>query len=210
MTSSYTLGNNPGTVSTGLLVQAQQDEALAWVRLVNLYSPLIFYWCRKAGLQAHDAEDVTQNVFLVVRFRMTSFERDRKKGSFRGWLRTITRNKIGDFIRSQRKCPMKLMPASDWVIPIEEEISSRSGLFDQLPPPRELSSEKHILFHRILGLIQTEFTETTWKAFLRVVVDHVSPKEVARELGLSLNAIYLAKSRVLRRIRDEFHEEIPH
>jgi RNA polymerase sigma-70 factor (ECF subfamily) len=141
---------------------------------------------------------------------MPSFQRERSDGSFRGWLRTITRNKIGDHIRSTRDRPAQfLSPSHGGNFYRNHRLPRPLEWHEEEPRFEELQTEKHILFHRILELIQTEFTPPTWKAFLRLVVDNVPPKEVASELGLSLNAIYLAKSRVLRRIRDEFGREIP-
>ena len=85
--------------SRSLLERVRADDAAAWDRLVNLYAPLVFYWCRGADLQEEDAADVLQEVFLAVATRLSSFHKDRPGDTFRGWLRVITQHKILDLFR---------------------------------------------------------------------------------------------------------------
>ena len=92
-------GNAPGSTSTSLLDRVKAGEAEAWERLADLYGPLVYGWCRQSGLQAEDAADVGQEVFGAVLARVERFRRDRPGDSFRGWLWTITRNKIRDHFR---------------------------------------------------------------------------------------------------------------
>jgi RNA polymerase sigma-70 factor (ECF subfamily) len=89
----------PGSTSTGLLQRVQAKDPDAWTRLVNLYGPLVYHWCRQANLKAEDAVDVVQETFLAVSNHIDSFRRDRPGDSFRGWLWTVTRNKIQDHFR---------------------------------------------------------------------------------------------------------------
>jgi len=89
-------GQAPQTSST-LLCRIQEQDAEAWKRFVDLYTPLVSRWCQAAGLQAADGEDIRQNVFQAVSRAVGSFHHDAERGSFRGWLKAITRNKIRDF-----------------------------------------------------------------------------------------------------------------
>ena len=177
-----------------------QDKA-AWDRLVLLYSPLILYWCRRAGLQSADSLDVGQEVFQAVWRGVSTFRREQPGESFRGWLRIIARSKIADWRRCQQA---KAMAVGG---------SDALTLTQQVPAP-ELTdaeieadsdrTEAALISHRAAALIQSEFQETTWLAFRAIVMDGRKPSEVAEELGVSANAIYLAKARVLKRLREEF------
>lgn len=165
-----------------------------------LYAPLIQFWCCQLGLQASDADDIVQEVLLTVAARVGDFQRNRAEGSFRGWLRTITRHKLGDFIRADGRRqrtwdeltpPQTLVPAAR---PAEE------------PEGQTLDNETRLIFNRVLELIHSRFEDSTWRAFLRVVKDGAAPRDVAQELNMSVESVYQAKSRVLRRIRHELRE----
>jgi RNA polymerase sigma-70 factor (ECF subfamily) len=157
---------------------------------VRLTSPLVHRWCRRAGVPAVDALDIGQEVYWSVVARLGSFRRDRPGDSFCGWLRKITQNKICDYWRRQ-----KAQRQADGVCwPPEED--SEDG--------PDLAEERRLLFQRAVELIRTEFEEKTWQAFWRVEIDEQSPAEAAADLGMSVNAVYLAKSRVRKRLREEF------
>ena len=197
-------GASPGTVSSGLLRDVQEDRPDAWSRLVRLYAPLVYYWCRQAGLQLSDAEDVTQEVFRAVAARVKTFRRDREGDTFRGWLRTITRHKLGDHFRSARQRPAAAGGTGARLrleqLAAEEHDTSDSDAFTP--------AETRLLFQRVLELIGAEFEEKSRRAFTRVVMDGAKPSDVAAELGMSLNAVYLAKSRIMRRVREALAEEV--
>jgi RNA polymerase sigma-70 factor, ECF subfamily len=193
---------NPGTISSGLLGEVKTNGSDGWSRMTGLYAPLVYYWSVRRGLQPADAEDVVQEVFRTVAARVGGFWRDRERGSFRGWLRAITHNKIGDFVRIQRRRAELRCDSCDdryW-----SQIAARESKEEE----REalVREETRVLCSRVLELIRSEFEERTVVAFRRVVVDEVSPECVAEELGMSVNSVYLAKSRVLRRVRDEFRD----
>ena len=189
---------HPGTISSSLLGGIKDSQEDAWRRVSLLYAPLIYLWCRQNGIQSSDCDDLVQEVLRAVVSRVGEFERTRAEGSFRGWLRTITRNKIGDFIRVNRRRQQ-----------LFDEMASLTG-----PSPSAaagsakdaVKEETRLVFNQVLELIRTTFEEATWRAFLRVVMDGASPREVAQELGISVESVYQAKSRVLRRIRDELRE----
>ncbi len=166
-----------------------------------LYAPLIYFWCRQLGLQDSDADDVVQEVLLAVAARVGEFQRTRAEGSFRGWLRTITRHKLGDFIRADSRRQR-----------IIDEAKLPSGLLTaaqsaaEEPDGEARDNETRLIFNRVLELIRTRFEDSTWRAFLRVVMDGAAPRDVAEELNLSVESVYQAKSRILRVIRDELHD----
>src|SRR5579871_3849706 len=93
----------PESTSLSLLERIKAHDQAAWERMVGLYSPLVYLWCRQAGLQAADAADVGQEVIHTVARKITRFRRDRPSATFRGWLRTMTRHKVVDHVRRQRR-----------------------------------------------------------------------------------------------------------
>jgi RNA polymerase sigma-70 factor (ECF subfamily) len=188
-----------GSVSTSLLLRVQTCDPAAWERLVSLYSPLVYRWCRQRGLQSADAADIGQEVFRAVARKIADFRRERPGDTFRGWLRTITRNKIRDHLRRQQ-------PGATGVGGSEAQrqllqLPSEDGEADD---PAAEASEAALVYRRALKLLRQEFEERTWQAFWRVAVGDLAPAEVAAELGMTVNAVYLAKSRILRRLREEF------
>ena len=92
----------PGSTSSGLLHRVKAGQAEAWGRLIDIYAPLIYDWCRHSGLQSQDAADVGQEVFATVARRIAEFRKEQPTSSFRGWLWTVTRNKIRDHFRGGR------------------------------------------------------------------------------------------------------------
>jgi RNA polymerase sigma-70 factor (ECF subfamily) len=187
---SVPLYRGDGEPSSSLLVLARGGDPWAWDRLVRLTSPLVHRWCRCGRVPEADIADVGQEVYWSVVARLRAFRRDRPGDSFRGWLRTITHSKICDYWRRQKA--QRAAEAGPW--PPEEEAEDGA----------DLSAERRLLFQRAVELIQAEFEERTWLAFWRVEIDELAPTEAAAELGMSVNAVYLAKSRVRKRLRDEF------
>lgn len=180
--------------STGWLERVRSGEPSAWQAFVRLYGPLIYHWCQRCGLQVADAADVGQDVFRAVLIALPQFQRE-ADGSFRGWLRVITRNKVRDFLREQTRVPGAGGDTGD-------QLASVAA--DPVPGEGIDPDEERILYRRALELVLTEHREETRQAFLRVVIDRQDPSAVASDLGLTVNAIYLAKSRILRRLREEF------
>jgi RNA polymerase sigma-70 factor (ECF subfamily) len=172
------------------------DEA-AWQRLVDIYTPLIRGWLRRYATLQQDADDVVQEVLAVVVRRLPEFHREPRTGAFRRWLRTITVNCLRDFWRSQR-----LRPAATGD-------SNVAQMLDQLADPESALSRQWDQEHdqhvtsRLLELIKPKFEPSTWQAFQRVALDGVSPDQAAAELGITTNAVFIAKSRVLARLRQE-------
>lgn len=183
--------------STGLLNGAKAQDPTAWKRLVSLYAPLVYAWCRSAGLRAQDAEDVGQNVFRAVARRLCDFHHDRPGDTFRGWLRQITRRKIQDFFREQpeEKCGLPAREPGELDPRLDEPSTTNHDA---------TKAERRLVLLRAIELVRKKFRDHTWQAFWRVVVEGASPSDVARELGKSVNSIHLAVSRVRCCIRKEF------
>lgn len=162
----------------------------AWERFVRLYTPLIYSWARTAGLQAADAADLVQDVLTALLQALPGFDYDRQQ-SFRAWLRTVTLNKWRDRCRR-----LAARPAGPLAHP--EAVPEPDG------PDSFVEVEyRQQLVARALEIMQAEFQPATWKACWEFVVNSRPAADVARELHISENAVYIAKSRVLRRLREE-------
>jgi RNA polymerase sigma-70 factor (ECF subfamily) len=182
------------TTSASLLerLRLPTDQA-AWERFVQLYTPLLYYWARHLGLQPNDAADLVQDVLTALVQKLPGFVYDRHK-SFRNWLRTLTLNR---WRNNQRR---RAVPVLN---------SAEVDLADQTSPdPVEAFAEAEYRQHlvgRILELMRAEFEPGTWMACWEHVVAGRSAADVAGELGISVGAVYVAKCRVLRRLRQELH-----
>ena len=176
-------------------IRTSPDEA-TWRRLDDLYRPLIHRWLRRDPSLREEAEDVVQEVMRVLVRELPGFQH-RRKGSFRRWLRTITAHRLSAYYRSRKNRPVALgspLEASP-LLQLAEPDSALSRQWDE-------EHDRYVLF-RLMELIAPLFEPTTLAAFRRVAVDGASPARAAEELGLSLNAVLLAKSRVLSRLRQE-------
>ncbi|HEY7156028.1 MAG TPA: sigma-70 family RNA polymerase sigma factor [Gemmataceae bacterium] len=176
--------------SISLLERARTGCAGAWERLVALYTPLLEVWLTAAGLQPADREDLTQRVLEILVRRLPDFDHSGRPGAFRAWLRGIIVNLLREFWRSRPQ------PGSDALL--EQLIDPNAG-------PSRLWDEQHDrhVLHALMDLVRPEFSETTWQSFRRLALDGEKAREVAAELGLSVNAVLIAKSRVLARLRQE-------
>jgi RNA polymerase sigma-70 factor (ECF subfamily) len=186
----------PGSTSSSLLERVKARDPNAWPRMCDLYGPYIYRWCRRAGLQQADAADIAQEVFRTVAAKIAEFQLGRP-GGFRAWLQAITRNKIGDHLRRRRGHAQGQggTAAQDQLQQIAESLDSASAA--------DAEAQDNLLPHRALSLVRSEFADRTWQAFWLVVAEGRSPAEVARQLGTTLAAVYMAKSRVLCRLRQE-------
>jgi RNA polymerase sigma-70 factor (ECF subfamily) len=179
------------TTSVSLLGRLRQPEDQeAWRRFVHLYSPLLYYWARGVKLPAADAADLVQEVLLVVVEKMPEFAYDPGR-SFRGWLRTIALNKWRQRCRRFTTAP----PLEDAELDALAQGNGTDFFAEQ--------EYRQWLVRQALTIMQAEFEPTTWKACWEVVVEDRPAAEVAAELQVSLDVVYGAKSRVLRRLREE-------
>jgi RNA polymerase sigma-70 factor (ECF subfamily) len=180
--------------SQSLLDRARdRSDAASWRRIVDLYADLVRTWVGRHVRQAADVEDVVQEVLTQLIEELPKFTHNGRVGAFRTWLRAITVNRLRTYWRQQ--------PAS-----IGNDLFAR---LDQLEDPSSLLSrswdaehDRHVV-RTILDSIRLEFLPATWQAFQATVCDDRPTQEVAAELGLTQNAVLIAKSRVLKRLREK-------
>jgi RNA polymerase sigma-70 factor (ECF subfamily) len=154
-------------------------------------------WLRRHLRLEQDADDLVQEVLTVVVRKLPGFRREPRTGAFRRWLKNITVNCLRDYWRSGRSRP-KATGDSDFaqmLDQLEDPASDLSRLWDQ--------EHDHHVTHRLLEMIRPKFEPATWQAFQRVALDGAPAEQVAAELGLTVNAVFIAKSRVLSRLRQE-------
>jgi len=205
MAPSGTPSGATWSTSSSLIGRVKARDGDAWQRLCRLYGPMVYRWARQAGLQDPDAADVGQEVFRTVADRIGAFEHDRPGDTFRGWLWTITRNKLGDHFRRRASQP-QAAGGTDALERLErlpdalDEFESQSTVS---PPGFDARAD---LLHRTLEAIRDEFEPSTWQAFWRVTVEGQSPAHVGDDLGMTPQAVRQAKYRVLRRLRAELGE----
>jgi RNA polymerase sigma-70 factor (ECF subfamily) len=183
--------------SLSLLDRLQrQPDAASWQRLHDLYRPLIHHWLARFSDLRDEADDLAQEVLVVLVRELPRFER-RRLGSFRAWLRQITANRLRTHWRRQHRRPTAT-PRNDpdqLLAQLEDPHSELSRQWD-----REHDQQ---VFQRLLAVVQADFQPTTWEAFQRFACEGRPAAAVAAELGLSENAVLLAKVRVLKRLREE-------
>jgi RNA polymerase sigma-70 factor, ECF subfamily len=180
-----------------LLLRAQSGEENAWKDLTDLYRPLIIAWLNRQGVPAVDLEDLSQDVLMSVVKHLPSFEHSGNRGAFRSWLRTIVCSRTTDYWRAT----VDSTPASGG--------SGATAALQQITDPDsnlnrqwDEDHDRYVL-GCLLDLVEQEFEPKTLLAFRRLALDGARGAEVAGELGLSVAAVYVAKSRVLQRIRQE-------
>jgi RNA polymerase sigma-70 factor, ECF subfamily len=191
--------NRDDSTSSTLLSRVRSRDQEAWKRFVYVYEPLVLRHCRRAGLHGADAEDIVQSVLTAVQGAIGRFV-PRRKGSLRKWLRLITEHTIIDARR--RSVPGGKGVGGNGADRALQAAAEQMANDDHPDPDDE--DEERLVRRRAIELILAEYETKTRSAFLAVVAEGRPPADVACELGLSVNAVYLIKSRLLRRIRDEF------
>lgn len=210
-----------GTTSPNLLDRIKARDPQGWQQFVKLYTPLVYYWCRKGGLPAPDAADVTQEIFRSVLSHAAEFNHTSPGDTLRGKLFSVVRGRVADQIRKSKA----------------QEEGSRSSDGSKSPDPRstdgvksadalrrqfQLQAEAAIperdkgpadpaigdLIQRSLQLVKSKFEPATWQAFWRVTVEGQTPAEVAADLKISTNDVYKARSQVLSRLRDDLGDRV--
>jgi RNA polymerase sigma-70 factor (ECF subfamily) len=188
--------NNPATDETSptLIGSAQAREPDAWRKLVRLYSPVVFRWTKRAGLRDEDAADIVQEVWTSVSVHLTGFRLDRDGATFRGWLWTVTRNKVRDLAR-QREDSAQGVGGTGAQIALAN--------IPEVEPVEETNHDTPGLVERALELVRPDFEPHTWRAFWRTAIDGRPAREVAEELGMAPNAVHQARFRIVKRLRQE-------
>lgn len=165
---------------------AKGKDQEAWKRFLNIYSPLMIRWNLNCGLQQYDAEDVAQEIIMYVFNNIDRFKRLRT-GSFRKWLKTIATYKIRHIKRARKLVLLEEYSKYDFKEP--------QGSFEWGEDYYES------IMQRGLEIIETKVKKSTWEAFLGVYIQNIDPEEVAKKLGISRNAVYIANGRILGRLK---------
>ena len=193
------MGDEPATSASLLIRIRDRDDHAAWTRFVEVYQPLVHGFARKHGLQEADAADLAQEVLRAVARSVGRLDYDPRRGSFRGWLFTVVRNQLRDFRDRKRR---------------QVQGSGASGvqqLLNEQPTPERPEDEwdreyERRLFTWAAEQVRPTVQPATWESFWRTAVEGQSGQEVARALGLSVAAVYLAKSRVMARLKEEIRQ----
>jgi len=188
------MNQSPETRPSLLLrIRDFRDEE-AWNQFIELYAPLIYGYLRKRNVQDADAGDLTQDVLSSVTTAANEFTYNPQKGSFRGWLLTVTRNKLLNFISRNKR----LAGAGD--TKVQQVIEAQTAEEDDRTE-WDLEYERR-LFDWAAEKVRPEFQDSTWKAFWMTAVENQNAAEVARDLNVSVGSVYVSKSRVTSRLRE--------
>lgn len=183
--------------SPTLLNDARARDPEAWRRLVHLYSPAVFRWAKRTGLGDEDAGDIVQDVWAAVSGALDRFRKERTTDTFRGWLWTVTRNKVRDLARRRDESAV-----AGGGTDAQRALNS----VPEAEPPEEADSDSADWVRRALDLVRTDFEDTTWRAFWGMVVEGKSARDVGEAVGLAPNAVHQAKFRVVKRLRQALEE----
>jgi len=182
-----------------LLVRLRDaGDEVAWSQFVDLYGPLVYGFLRGKGLQDADVADLTQDVLRQVSVSVKSLEYDAQRGSFRSWLFTVVLNRLRNFQRDEAVRARGAGGTDAWeqLNALSDEAASES------PVDWDRAYERQ-LFHYAASLIRRDFSPATWQAFWMTAVDEQPAKDVALKLEITPAAVYLAKGRVLARLKEQ-------
>jgi RNA polymerase sigma-70 factor, ECF subfamily len=181
------------------LLERLRDRAdnQAWQQFLTVYQPWLRGWLSRHELQQADVEDVLQEIFVAVSAKVSEFVHNGHPGAFRTWLRTILTNRVRHFLRGQQNRQAVGSPQSttDWVDQLADPQSDLTRQWDQ--------EHDQQIVRRLLASIQPEFNSTTWQVFQMLVLDDRPVAEVAQHFQFTPNTVYVAKARVLARLRAE-------
>ncbi|HEY4760740.1 MAG TPA: sigma-70 family RNA polymerase sigma factor [Thermoguttaceae bacterium] len=186
------------TTRPSLLVRLRdfQDQQ-SWEEFHTVYSPLVYRMARSQGFQDADAAELTQEVFIAVASTIERWDPDPQRGSFRGWLFRIARNLMINWLAYQRRHPSGTGNSDIRQLLAEQADQHKedSEIFDR--------EYKYQTFAWAAEQIRNEFRPATWQAFWLTSVENQPVQEVAEKLGISAGAIYIARSRVMARLRQK-------
>lgn len=191
---------NPETRHSLLLRLQDRDDARAWEEFVEIYEPMLYRLIRQRGLQHADAQELTQDAMLAVAGAIDRWDADPQRGSFRGWLFRIARNMTVNFL-TRRRPEQQGAGGTDFQMLLErrpDPAADAAADFEQ-----EYQRE---VFDWAARQVRGEFRESTWQAFWRTAVEGEPIPETGAALGLSLGAVYMARSRVMARIKARVEE----
>ncbi len=203
MTEADVINKKSGeSTNLSLLAKVQSNDGHAWAMLVDLYAPMIYSRCRYVhGLKPGDAENVGQEVFKSVAKSISNFERKRE-GSFRTWLRIIINNKCKDLFRKKTVADAQGgSVALDLIAAVPDSIAEEDAATSEL-------SDRAILMRQAMKEVRNEFSERDWQIFWDIVVEDKDRKDTALKYETSVNAVYLAISRIRKRLKAIFEDLI--
>ena len=182
-----------------LISRIRQNDSTAWTELVELYEPLVSFWCRRYGVANDQARDLAQEVFFSVSRSIERYQPSENSGCFRGWLWGVTRHKILDGLRREQRHPAAQggSTALQMVQDIPENLDEHDA---------SERTEFSLLVHRALEQVRSEFEAKSWQAFWRTTVDGLSVAIVADQLMITPAAVRQHRSRILRRLRQQLGE----
>ncbi len=192
------MSDAPATRPSLLLRLRDPRDGAAWGQFVDVYAPLVYGFARRHGLQDADAADLTQDVLRAVATAAGRLEYDPERGSFRGWLFTVARNKLRNFLAARDR---QVQGSGDTGVRLL--LQEQPGLTESAEWDREYQQR---LFAWAADQVRGEFQDATWQAFWQTAVEGKKPAEVAEALGLSVGAVYIARSRVLARLRERIQQ----
>lgn len=183
------------TRETLILRLRDPDDDSSWREFVEIYTPLLFGYCRKRSVSNADAADIVQDVMRSVALAMKGFEYDPEKGKFKGWLFTAVRHAISRHFKKQARRPLT---AADTRV---------AQLIEAAPDEREVDEWERDYQRKLLAWamekVKPEFADRIWRAFEQTAVYSRSPEEVGAEIGMTRNAVAIAKCRVIKRLREK-------
>jgi RNA polymerase sigma-70 factor (ECF subfamily) len=193
----------PGSTNHSWVVRLQDRDEAAWEQLLELYAPAVFRWCRRLGVEGEDLVDVSQDI-LVKACRAIDTFLVHEDCSFRGWLWTLTKHQVLDYLRRSKRSMENTLSAGNalslehaaWHDPPRDSDDHE----ERTDVPNEILQQQWSL---VLESLRSRFRPHTWDAFWRTVVEEELPEDVAKDLGISINSVYLARSRILRLLREE-------
>ncbi|MFM9960435.1 MAG: RNA polymerase sigma factor [Planctomycetaceae bacterium] len=192
----------PTSTSLTLLSRIRSGDEASWQRLVEIYGPFLLGRLKRRGLSEPDAEDVLQDVFATVARKIADFRRDLPSDSFLHWLQTITSSRLADFHRRRQRSVSAVGGTSlnvqleQYADPLADEDWSTD------------TQAQQTVLARILEVLKTEFQENTWRSFWLFAIDGKTTDDISHELGMTSGAIRQARSKVRKRLAEEFRDLI--
>ncbi len=187
----------PVTQPSLLIRLGDKQDTVAWAQFVEVYAPLVYGFARKHGMQDADAADLTQEVMRAVAGAISRLEYDPRRGTFRSWLFTVVRNKFRNYLSNKTRKQMTSGGSS-----VQELLEAQPDRVDALEEQWDHEYDQRV-FSWAVDRVKGSFTEKTWQAFWQVSVEGKNARDVAANVGISVGAVYIAKSRVLARLKEQ-------
>tara|TARA_R110002072_G_scaffold282428_1_gene445383 strand:+ start:3495 stop:4136 length:642 start_codon:yes stop_codon:yes gene_type:complete len=195
-------GESSPQTSLTLLSRIETADDDAWRVFARLYGPLVYAWCRSAGLQPDDVDNVGQEVFRVVVQKIGTFQPGRKRsGAFRSWLWGVTRLQILNHLRSVKRQPVG-KGGTDHHLSLQ-----RLEQESQEPENVDGVTSRQLLAQSAIEILQAEFDPRTWQAFWDLAVKGRPAKDIGDELDMTAKAVRQAKFRVTKKLRELLGED---